>query len=207
MSPTLIPFVREETEILVVEVNIEELRIRIINGYGPQETDSVDKICNFWVDLETEVVRARNDGCLVLIQMDANAKVGPEVIQNDPNQTSSNGRRLIGLLKRQNLTCLNSHPSCQGLITRYRKTVISEESAVLDYIITCDKLSSYFQKMVIDDKRTLTMTKFCSSRGKRVNKVSDHNILYAEFKLKFKSKFKLNDRNIRREIFDFKNIE
>ena len=39
----------------------------------------------------------------MIIELDANVKVGPTVISNDPNCQSENGRLMMEMLARQNL--------------------------------------------------------------------------------------------------------
>ena len=69
--------------------------------------------------------------------MDANAKLGYEVIPNDPNPQSKSGSLLWSLVQRNNLVVLNASNLCEGVVTRHRITKVSEEKAVLDYIIVC----------------------------------------------------------------------
>ena len=74
--------------------------MRILNCYGPQEVNQAqrqaaeqkDAINQFWVELEMEVIKAKDEGCLVLIELDANAKVGKEAIHGDPHEVSENGK-------------------------------------------------------------------------------------------------------------------
>ena len=73
----------EEVEILVVQILVGNLKIRILNGYGPQETELRGKILAFWQQFEAEIIEAKEDDCLVLIEIDANAKLGTNVIKND----------------------------------------------------------------------------------------------------------------------------
>ena len=192
-----------DVEILVVEVTVNNLRIRLINAYGPQETESKNKIADFWSELELEIVKSRNEGCLIIIEMDANAKLGSGVIPKDPNVMSCNGKLMWDVLNRQNLQCLNADPRCSGTITRYRKTIVGEEKAVLDYIVVCEEMYSYFQVMQVDEKRVLTLSKVATSSGKRVKKVSDHNIIFAAFNLRFSRSCKKK----RIELFDFKDLD
>ena len=44
--------------------------------------------------------------------MDANAKVGSEVIEDDPNDISGNRKLLLDFVKKQNLRILNCSPKC-----------------------------------------------------------------------------------------------
>jgi hypothetical protein len=135
--------------------------------------------------------------------MDANAKLGSNYITHDLHAISDNGKLLRDLLQRQNLTCLNSHEMCVGTITRHRKTILGDEKAVLDFIIACDQLTPYLERMVVDEKRVNVLTKYATSKGVRIKSESDHNPLYAEFNLRFIR----GKTTIRREIFDFKNQE
>ena len=98
ISPVLVYTGNDEVEIMVVQGKIGEQKIRIFNCYGPQEICQAqrqpalqqDIINQFWVELEKEVIKAKDEGCLVLIEMDANAKVGKEVIERDNHETSEN---------------------------------------------------------------------------------------------------------------------
>ena len=120
----------EENEILVVQANVGTHKIRIINAYGPQE-DEAEKSLSFWQQLETKTISADDENCLTLIQLDDNAKVGPEIIQNEPNFQSNNGILLPEMIKRQNLFLLNASDLCQGKITRHRVTKNSIEMPII----------------------------------------------------------------------------
>ena len=122
------------------------------NAYAPQEDDDLKRKVSFWSTLEEEIIVGFDKNCLILIQMDANAKVGSRVIKVDPNHQSENGKLMIELLQRQNLYLLNGSDRCEGVITRYRKTINSEEKAVLDYAIGCSGIFHQLQEMLIDDK-------------------------------------------------------
>ena len=79
-------------------------------------------ISEFWQELEKQVISAKVDNCCVLVQIDANAKLGKDVIPGDPQDRSANGQILLDLIRRQNLCVLNSDKMCTGLITRHRST-------------------------------------------------------------------------------------
>ena len=149
-----------QSEILVVQVRVGEFNLRVINSYGPQEDSNLDETTDFWQKIEAEVINAKVDECLVLLQLDANAKVGHQVIKNDPHSTSGNGQILIDLVTRQNMFIVNSLPLCQGVITRDRETVVGREQSVLDYIIVCDSLKEHVVKMIVDDSRLYTLTRY-----------------------------------------------
>ena len=58
-----------------------------------------------------------------MVQLDANAKVGKNIIEGDPHEMSSNGPSLLDLTQRHNLTIANALDVCKGTITRERKTI------------------------------------------------------------------------------------
>ena len=41
---------------------------------------------------EAEIMKAKDDNCMILIEMDANAKVGSDIIKNDPHSITNNGK-------------------------------------------------------------------------------------------------------------------
>ena len=149
LNPVLI-FEDEESEILVVQINVNHISIRIINCYGPQEYSNIEKIITFYATLDQIIQNARIDGCYVLLQMDANAKVGPDVIKGDPHPQSSNGQYLVDLIERNNLIICNSTEKCQGLITRRRMTKTNAEESIIDYLIVCEQLFPYLENMQIN---------------------------------------------------------
>ena len=95
LDPAEVECSNSEVEILIVQCQVNNMKMRIINCYGPQESDSELKRLEFWQTLEQEIVCARAEDCLVLVQMDANAKVGKSIITGDPNDQSENGHLLV----------------------------------------------------------------------------------------------------------------
>ena len=92
-----------------------------------------------------------------MIECDANAKLGPEIIRCDPNKVSENGRLFFDILTRQNMTLGNKSSLCKGVITRNRNTLLKEERSVLDYFVFWEKLSQFFEHLMIDEGRTVHM--------------------------------------------------
>jgi exonuclease III len=70
----------DEEEILVVEANLSESRVRFINGYGPQEKAPEENRKSFYNQLDLEVKKSRVAGALICMEMDSNAKLGPNII-------------------------------------------------------------------------------------------------------------------------------
>ena len=64
LDPVLISEGGEENEILVVQANLGNQKIRIINAYGPQE-DEIEKSLSFWQHLESESISAADESFLV----------------------------------------------------------------------------------------------------------------------------------------------
>ena len=166
LNPVLIEPKNEEAEILTVQIKLKDKNLRMINGYGPQEDDTQQKKLNFWLGLEEEIVAAKNENCLVIVQMDANAKVGKDTIVNNPTTSpDNNGRHLLELMDRQELKMLNSEKNCVGTITRYRETKNKTEASVLDYVLVCEDMHQYFMEMQIDEDRKFTLTKYATTKG------------------------------------------
>ena len=107
LNPVLVSQGNDDVEILVVEANIGEKKLRIINAYGPQEDDNSQDILSFWQELEGEVIKAKDENCFIMIEMDANAKVGKKVVKGDPNEMTNNGKLMLDLTERQNLVITN----------------------------------------------------------------------------------------------------
>ena len=205
LNPMLIAAKNEEAEILTVQIECANMKLRVINAYGPQDDDSQQNKLNFWMGLEEEVLAAKSESCMVLIQMDANAKVGRNIVSQDPNSiTDSNGRHMLELIDRQSLVLLNADRNCVGAVTRYRVTKNGTESAILDYMLVCEVFYQYFEKMIIDEERQYTLTKYATTKGIKRKVESDHNPMYAMFNISY-----VKSRNSlpRREIFNLKNPE
>ena len=96
--------------------------------------------------------------------MDANAKLGSNIIQGDPNLMSNNGKILMDLAQRQNLTIGNLSNKCRGIITRHRKTAEAEEKSILDYLLFCDMMEPFFNTMIVDEERHHVLKKICHNQ-------------------------------------------
>ena len=197
LAPVLVT-ANDEVELLVIQVKIGDKQIRIFNAYGPQE-NNFDESLNFWSSLEKEIILSKQENCYILIQMDANAKLDSKL-----HKMSKNGRLLLNLVQRQNLVIFNQLPICKGEVTRHRITKYCEEKATLDYIVGCDKLSTFIENVVIDEDRLFTLTKYSTTKGIIKKCLSDHNIMFSSFNLSYDKQVK---HTIRREQFNLNNIE
>ena len=80
--------------VLVVEANLKNSKTRFVNAYGVQESASIEEKSEFYSILEEEISLTLDSGSLLCLEMDANAKVGYNVIKNYPHEMTSNGRLL-----------------------------------------------------------------------------------------------------------------
>ena len=148
LDPKLIEEYNDPFELLVVEVKGNK---RVITGYGPQETWEEEKRVPFFLKLEEEIVRATMIGKSVIIEMDANAKLGPNHIPEDPHEISANGKLLEGIIQRQNLFVVNGSRKCQGNITRKRTTKNTVEESVIDVVLVSSDLIENLESLVVDE--------------------------------------------------------
>ena len=86
LNPVLIKEYNEEFELIVVEVSTHKETIRVMTGYGPQENWNEKDRMPFWLAVDEEISAAEIYGRSVIIQMDANAKLGSTYIKGDPNK-------------------------------------------------------------------------------------------------------------------------
>ena len=84
LQPVLVQEYSDTFELIVVEVKIAEKEIRVMTGYGPQETWDINERSLFYNTLEKEISSSELQGKSVIIAMDANAKLGPGIIKGDP---------------------------------------------------------------------------------------------------------------------------
>ena len=108
--------------------------------------------------------------------MDANAKLGPELIKSDPNPRSGNGELLIELCERNNLVICNTTYLCQGVITRQRVTVNGVEKRK-DYFILWLKS---FKNILHQSFKKIRIT------NKQINNVEVPNLMNAKSKIAMK---------------------
>ena len=204
LNPVLISDgAHDSIEVLVVEGDFEQKKCRFINGYGPQEAADADIRINFFARIEEEIINAKLQGALICIQLDANAKLGSDIIKGDPHQRSSNGELLLGTVTRNNLIVCNSTALCTGVITRTRSTVNGDEESVIDFMIVCEELFALMTEMRVDEEKNYAVES-CVKVGNhiRVTK-TDHNMMIGRFNLKALKRA----MNSRREIFKYDDTE
>ena len=183
LDPILIEEYSDEFELLVVEVTIGGKEVRVISGYGPQENWKKEERLPFFQSLEEEIVKAKSSDKLVYIQMDANSKLGPDMIKGDPHAQSDNGKILSAIIKRNALSVINnSEDKCRGKITRKRNTKTRKEESIIDFVITCDEMGDMIEELVIDESKQYALSKYKKTKkGVKVVE-ADHNSLITKVK-------------------------
>ena len=154
--------------------------------------------------MEEEINKAEMLGKSIFLEMDANSKLGPEFILNDPHSQSQNGRILAGIIRPHGLIVVNGmSDKCSGLITRKRVTKDSTEESIIDFVIISNDLVDNLQSMQIDDERRHVLTKHTKCKNGTKITESDHIVLIS--KMNFKWMKKQTKKKI--EILNLKNIE
>ena len=103
LNPFLIQEYSDDFELLVVEIKAGNKDVRIVTGYGPQENLPEKERRAFFLALEEEIVKAELLGKSMIIELDANSKLGPQIIPGDIHQQSENGKILAGIIERHGL--------------------------------------------------------------------------------------------------------
>ena len=154
LKPVLIKEYSDQFELVVVEIDTEGTKIRLLSGYGPQENWDEKERSPFFEAVESEIVSAELQSISIIICMDANSKLGPQYIEGDPHCQSKNGKILGDIVDRHALCVINGlKGKCSGLITREKTTIDSIERSVIDFVITSSDLIQHIESMHIDDKR------------------------------------------------------
>ena len=122
----------------------------------------------------TEEKNAKLSDNLVCIQMDANSKLGKQVI------------------KGEDLIVINATEKCKGTITRFRKSKTRTEQSILDYFVVCRQMFNLIISMEIDEERNLVLTKYANRKGEKVACQSDHNIMWCKMNISWISYIKRN---------------
>ena len=189
LKPVLVAEYSEQFELLVVEIQVANISIRIITGYGPNEIWEDKERLPFYIALEKEVASPELEGKSILIAMNANAKLGEKYIPNDPKSMTKNGKVLADILNRHALVVVNGiKDRCTGLITRERITINGAEKSVIDFVIASHDIIKHLDYIHIDDQRVHVLTRNRKTKtGVDISK-SDHNIIETKFNIEWNSK-------------------
>ena len=204
LKPMLISEYSDDFELIVVEIEAGKSQVRIISGYGPQESWNESDRIPFFLALDKEIVKATLQGKSIIIQMDSNSKLGPEIIPNVHHQQSQNARHLSEIIMKNGLIVTNAIiDKVNGLITRRRATSESVEESIIDHLIISEDINDIFENLYIDEERKHAITKIMKTKTGVISKESDHNAMISKFR------FKWNKRKLQKriEMYNLKNIE
>ena len=202
LNPMLIKEYSDDFELLVVEIQIADHSIRVVSGYGPQETWGEQDRLPFFLALEEEINKAEMQGKDILIQADANSKLGPEIIKGDPHKQTPNGKLLASIMNRHALVVINSDRNkCEGLITRKRVTKESIEESIIDFVITNKNLEKKVESLLIDENRKHILTTITKTKKGLKLKESDHHPLITTLRFTWSK----NKKREKVETFNFQN--
>ena len=116
------------------------------------------------------------------MQIDGNIWAGIDIIKDDPNTQNQNSKIFKNLFARNlNLCVVNALSVCEGKITWQKHTKNGTEQSILDLFLVCDQVLPLVDKMIVDEKGGMTLTKY--QRGMCVK--SDHNMLNLEINMTF----------------------
>ena len=175
LKPVLVEEYSEEFELLVVEVKAGNRNVRIMSGYGPQENWAELARKPFFLALEEEIIKAELAGASVILEIDANSKLGPHIVPGDKHSQSENGKLLAGIIKRQKLVVGNSLAQCKGTITRKRVTKDSTEESTIDFLLMSEDLVDQVESILIDEERIHVLTRLTKTKSGITNVKNDHN--------------------------------
>ena len=199
LNPVFISEGNDQEEILNIQIQINEIKIRILNCYGPQECSPLEKKNLFWSRLHNEVNNAIEEGLEVIVQFDGNLHLGQSVISGDPDDQNQNGKMFKNFLENnQSIVLLNATSKCHGTITRARGKGEKYEESVLDFILVSDNLLDFVESMVIDEKREFPLSSYL--RGKITH--SDHFTEILNMNIEYNKQ-----KPVREEVYNFKSIE
>ena len=197
LEPVLIEQYSETFELIVAEIKTNNQQIRIMTGYGPQECWNSDQRRPFFTALEEEISKSQMEGKPVIIELDANSKLGAEYVKGDPHKRSPNGTILKEIIERHGLLVANGITGkSSGLITRIRNTEKKLEESVIDFVLISSSLEANLMSCHIDSERKNVLTKFTRNNITE----SDHNSIITKFWLSWKTEIKVGTI----EIFNFK---
>ena len=125
--------------------------------------------CHFFIASETEIKRAELAGKSIMIELDANSKLGQNYIPKDPHKITQNGTLLAGIIERHTLVVGNGSDKCVCTITRQRVTRNRVEEIMIAILLFSNDLNKHMIKMHIDEERSHVLSRIRKTKkGVRV---------------------------------------
>ena len=72
LNPLLVEEYSDTFELIVTEIKVEDKEVRVMSGYGPQETWKDAEKMPFFVALEEEISKDQMSSKSIIIELDAN---------------------------------------------------------------------------------------------------------------------------------------
>ena len=86
--------------------------------------------------------------------------LGPDIIPGDIHSQNRNGKLFENFLKENKLTCVNSLPLTEGLITRKQKCLEEIKASIIDFYVVCESVLPYVQNMKFNYGKDHMLTNF-----------------------------------------------
>ena len=139
-----------------------------------------------------------------MLCFDANSKIGPNHIPEDPHDISENGKVLEGILSRHALIVANGITGKhRGVITRERMTKDHNERSAIDLICLSEDLVECLELVEIDEAKSYCLESIHrTKKGIQISK-SDHNSIVSKLKIKWTKTLKTP----KVEMFNLKNTD
>ena len=119
----------------------------------------------FYVALEEEVIKAQNEGKSIIMELDANCKLGHNYIANDPKPMSVNGKIMAGIIDRYALCVENGLGGrVKGAITRKRVTKNNIEESIIDLVIVSRDMVNHIESVHIDEDKIKVLTSITKTK-------------------------------------------
>ena len=139
----------------------------------------------------------------MIIELDANSKLGKHYIPKDPHDMSPNGLILSDIIERHSLIVCNGSAKCSGTITRKRVTKQRTEESVIDVVLISSELKEHLVSVHIDEERKHVLSKiYKSKKGTRI-KESDHNTILSHFNCMVAT----NNKKEKIQVYNLRNKE
>ena len=173
-----------------------------MTGYGTQESWLEEERTPFFIALQQEVVKAELQGKSMIIEMDSNSKLGPQIIPNDPHHQSVNGKLLSGIIDRHGIIVANGVANkCVGLITKRRQTKDTLEESIIDQVLLSEDLKNELESLIVDEEGHNALLNITKTKGGVKKTISDHNPMVTNLNLKWSRKVSAE----RVEMYNLKN--
>ena len=165
----------ELTNILTVRVEYPKMSMRVIMAHAPQENSKVEERSEFFEELEVQIERAESSGDEVIILGDFNARIeeNPSMVCVS-NCGSPNGKKLVDLIRKYQLSVCNFHEKSSGKWTRIQHSKDGTSKSVLDYLILQKHLYQSITQFVVDEEKIYTPYRQRTVKGEKKVTHTDH---------------------------------